>query len=224
MIETKNLFEDRKAEVNSLFQEIVRMDESLKLTSDSDREEIFGILKSSFALMLYNLIEACIKQGFNEVYDAVKNYNATHKNLTPKFVDRWIEKVIRDNRDKPEYYLKIIINQLIASPTPLIELGSVSEIKGIADGNLDRRSINKLLETHGIRPAPANQGSQLVRVKDWRNKLSHGEVSFRECMRENVVSDLENVMLDVFRFMNSTITNIEDFYNRKHFLDDSEIE
>ena len=63
-------------------------------------------------------------------------------------------------------------------------------------GNLDARQIRDLCSSHGIAhttPQNAKGGRALLTVKDQRNALSHGDLSFSECGRQFELVDLRRI-------------------------------
>jgi len=175
---TKALFNERVSEIEIYYDELIKLEHE-------DRNDVLAISKSTFIIMLYNLIEACIREGFKEIYDKIHDDVPTHENLNAPLVEKWIGKVIKDNKNNPEAYLKKLLLQLIILPPKEITIGKVRGLQSISSGNLDKKVINELMLEHGISTSRSSRlrvGESTVTVRRFRNDLSHGNISFINAM------------------------------------------
>ena len=221
MNRTRSLFETRKEEIENLYNTIVMADAEA-------HSNIVPILKSTFVIMLYTLMESCILEGFKEIYEIIPESFPTHDTLNEKLVSRWISKVVRDNSKKPDEYLAILLQQVINEPARTIDIGKIEEMKDISSGNLDKNWIKKLLVSHGIpisRSSRGRIGKHTEYIKERRNKLSHGEESFAVSMRDCPVTTSEEglqsilgIKEDIVDYMESVIGDMAEFYDNKLYL------
>lgn len=60
----------------------------------------------------------------------------------------------------------------------------------IISGNIDAKLINKILKSYGFSALDNPMKIHLLKVKNLRNKLAHGELTFKEVGRQLVLDDL----------------------------------
>ncbi|RAY17718.1 MAE_28990/MAE_18760 family HEPN-like nuclease, partial [Enterobacter kobei] len=61
-------------------------------------------------------------------------------------------------------------------------------------------------------------GEKLSTIKQHRNDLAHGNVSFSEIGKNVSYQDLENVSLEVIAYLDAIATNIEDYIHSDGYL------
>lgn len=80
------LFDVMSHEINNRRNDSSRFRAEIK-TKDNTR--FIRIMKSNFLLMLYNLIESCVKQGFEEIYEALEAENISYVQASYALRDVW---------------------------------------------------------------------------------------------------------------------------------------
>ena len=151
MNNTMAIFEDRKQEVEFYFSILVEIMSPTSTITTTDNQRFGRILKSNFFLMLYNLIESCVRSGFEEIYEAVKSNGISYQQVSSALQDIWstyeISKADQNNAVAKTYAerVKLIIDTVLDS-SPLIITKDALDISG----NLDARQIRKLMDTHEI--------------------------------------------------------------------------
>ena len=83
-------------------------------------------------------------------------------------------------------------------------------------GNLDSKKICSIFSKYGI--VFNERIRELQTIKDYRNKLAHGEISFEECGREISIQQIEVINQKVSGYINNAINAIEDFIDNNRFL------
>ena len=220
MDRTLTRFEERKAEVEfyfSVLTEILKPDSTVQVV---DNHRFGRMLKSNFLLMLYNLIESCIRSGFEEIYEAVESEGIPYKELSDALRDIWssyeISKAVQETATKRTYSKRVkeIINHVI-SQTPLVLPKDALDICG----NLDAKQIRELLQSHNIIFLDTNAGEKhrILLVKAKRNSLAHGDESFDEAARELTLDDLEAVKDEVLVFINDVLSGMKRYYDQRLF-------
>lgn len=87
-------------------------------------------------------------------------------------------------------------------------------------GNLDGVSIKETFESHGIRIKTNSQNYRpdiLENIKEKRNNLAHGSVSFVEAVRNNSINDIETNANFIISFLEELIATVEEFINDKKY-------
>lgn len=222
MNDTFSIFEDRKNEIEFYFSVMIEIDRESDNIRTIDNSRFFKISKSNFILMLYNLVEACTVNGMLEIYRNLKDDNCTYNNVIDEIKKIWskykISQVYGPMTAKETYQNTVekIIND-ITTDNP-IELELNKNTWGIA-GNLDARKIKSICDKHRIRYRLQCDGASLKQVKDKRNSLAHGYMSFSNCARDLTIDELGNIKNEVFTFLEAILEGMRQYYDDKLYMD-----
>ena len=88
-------------------------------------------------------------------------------------------------------------------------------------GNLDADKIRQICHDHGILisiPNNCRGGLVLDDVKEKRNNLAHGTVSFVECGRDYTIDDLEKIKNETTIFLTAILNGMKNYYDSKLYL------
>lgn len=207
-----NIFQNRKKEVNLYFDNIKLIDERInnnKINYDKNiyDSEFFKILKSSFILLLYNLVEATISSAMDDIYNEI-NGKYKYDLVIPEIKKIWINNKT-ESKNKP--LTDEVIDSII---TDIIDLKMK---RPSISGNLDDDNIRKICKKHNIKFRHIN-GSDLKFIKERRNFLAHGINSFTDCARDSTIQDLEIIKDNVLNFISEILKDMKNYYDNKLFL------
>ena len=144
--------------------------------------------------MVYNLVESTIMSGILEVYDIFSQHGITYKMVRKEIQDIWFSFKFNQVYDKSAHYHSYrdkaseIITSILSDDVLTLDRKATD-----ISGNLDADKIRNICKEHGIRYSLEQQcrgGAVLADVKDKRNNLAHGTVSFVECGRDYSIEDL----------------------------------
>jgi MAE_28990/MAE_18760-like HEPN len=179
------------------------------------------ILKASAFLILYNLVESAIRGGFGAVYEAIRHDGCSCADLREEFQKLWVDQQFgrieqqsaspRTYQDKAQELVKHILDSVVVE---------MSERKLPVSGNLDAQKIRDVCSKHGVSVKThqsALGGYKMRIVKDLRNELAHGHMSFSECGRQYTTADLEQIKKQVVNFVRSILRNIGRFVARREY-------
>ena len=214
-------YEERRLEIEfyySILDELAKPNSSIKTV---DNSRLVRILKSNFLLMLYNLIESCVRKGFESIYAAVKDSGEPYSKISVELRSIWsnyeISKAHKDTATKQTYSQRVkeIIEHVISNQ-PIIITRDALDISG----NLDAKRIRELLKNHKIRFSESMKDDKtwIFEVKKKRNALAHGDESFDEAARELTISDLETVKDEVLIFIKDVLDGMMDYYKQKLYI------
>lgn len=202
--QVKEDFEERVLEVDHYFNLLAAIDnEELTVCcgtgaqvvpEGSPPSEWGRMLKGAAYLVLYNVVEAFVRRGFEAVYEAIKHDRLCGIHLTQHLRTQWVlqkNRKVKPFNGSPEVYMKITheIVQEIEDNT----IAQLSRHHLPISGNLDADAIREVCMAHGIdarTPPEAKGGEGLMMVKNKRNALSHGDESFEECGRDLTATEL----------------------------------
>jgi len=219
MIITRKIYETRKGEVELCYSILknLHLDEQPKgqiITIDEKHTERFApILKSNILLMLYNLVEACVTQGFVEIYDSIEDNGLAYKDLIEDIRNMWSDNKIAKAKSS-NASLSTEVRDII---TTIISNGSITLKKDdlSISGNLDARVIRKLLDDHKIYITDKTEKFHMRLVKNKRNSLAHGLESFGDGSRDITVSQLEDIKDEVLKFIEAVIDCMTMYYDKQ---------
>lgn len=221
-------FNDRKDEIDLYFEFIDYLD-NIEKTENMKKsnyilynKDVEKIIRANSLLMLYNLVESTLVTGMEEVYSALKENNITYSQVRREIREIWFNYRFSNAYDRKAHYdtykktaEKIITSIMLNEPLILDRKAT-----GIS-GNLDATSIRDVCKKHGIQfntPGNCHGGEKLTQVKDQRNQLAHGTLSFVECGRDFTVEDLHVIKEEVENFLFGFIDSIESYYDNKEYL------
>jgi len=193
-------------------------DRTYKITIDAD---VNKVLKSTCFLLLYNLIESTVRETFTYLYDTINSENKIIEDYKEEFRTIWLKQhfknidPISSNQNTYKEIVSEVINKIIQT-----ENFNMDSSKLPLSGNLDARKIRKLYKEHNIELKVhyrAFGGGELRTIKDHRNELAHGNVSFTECGRQYTLESLQNIKNRTIIYLKSTLRNMDKFIEQKNY-------
>lgn len=218
-------FEDRVKEVDLYFQLLLSLDnDEIQVVKGTGSQTVpegrppaewSSMLKGAAYLVLYNLVEAFVRRGFQAVFDTIRSEGVSGSELIEVLRDQWMaqrNRVVKHFDGSPKVYMKIssqIIKDVIAR-----QVASMSHAGLPISGNIDADVVREVCLDHGVAlriPAAAKGGIALATVRVKRNALSHGDESFAEAGRSLVAITFVSEKNEIVLFMRSVLTNLEKY-------------
>ena len=214
MDETIADFQERQNEIRFYYDTISHLPDA-----DDEHKRLFKIMKANFLLMLYNLIESTITNGFLELYKAINDEGAAYKSIIHELQLLWAEyevSQIYSPTTLRKTYVKRMqeVADIVANERKI----SMEDSNLDAEGNLDARKIKNICDHHGIRYTLSANGDCLYIIKTKRNNLSHGDLSFSECGRDFTIEDLCQMMNETFTFLSDILKGMKEYEVKKKYL------
>lgn len=211
-------FEDRKKEIQ-LYIDFINLSESSDVIyreineNGINKSELRRIFLANAYLLFYNLVESTIRNTIQEIYDHFKMNSISFDLLKPNIKKTILKGIKAKNSDK-------IVEQI---ETLAIDIVSTSfDPDKISDGNIDARKIRELAKNYCFSDTTdysrCKNGETLLEIKNKRNNLSHGIVSFSECGREVSLSDLNQAFNEASSFLEGIIENVRTYINTQSYL------
>jgi hypothetical protein len=224
-------FEDRAREVDLYFQLLSALDNDELVVSRGSGPQVVpegnvpadwdSMLKGSAYLVLYNLVEAFVRRGFQAVFDSIKSDGLIGVELTEVLRKQWVmqrNKRVTAFDGSPRVYMDIaleLIGDIIAKNIVRLHRDHLP-----MSGNLDGETIRELCARHGVdqlTSAAAHGGSALTIVRQKRNSLAHGDESFAECGRLTTATQLVTAKDEIVSFMRDILGNMKKFADSKQY-------
>jgi len=187
------------------------------------------ILYSSVYLQLYNLVESTITRCVDAVSQAVVNNSSLPNDLSIELRREWVRCTARTHTDlnydhRLESALNLCDHLVQALPISTFKVG-----KG-GGGSWDDNGIETISQRLGLslhissdvyrsvkRPFRNDQGA-LTFIKDLRNGLAHGSMSFAESSEGITVSDLRDLTERTALYLREVVDCFKLFIDAHEFL------
>jgi hypothetical protein len=196
------------------------------------------ILKSNTILLLYNQIEGTVSSVLNEFFSAINRETENYKKFNLPIKKIWLRYKHRSfstgEKRSDDYILQAIENILEEvidiSPKTIkdSELGeriiynydaysSETKTNEVA-GNLDARKIKEVFNLYGL-PSLDIRCDSMLKVKNKRNSLAHGNETFVQVGSNYTIEDLFKMNVEISSFLKRLLTETEDYIVNKRYID-----
>ncbi|WP_417118856.1 MAE_28990/MAE_18760 family HEPN-like nuclease [Olsenella phocaeensis] len=166
---------------------------------------VSSVIRSNVKIMIYNIIEFSVTSLFQAIYDRLEDENCSYVDVSEKLRTLWHHTRMRKLNDPnasnetAERTSKELLDEVIAKTT--VHITARQTMPG---GNLDGKEILKLFDNHGISVHAAGSGyreDELKDIKDRRNALAHGSISFADAGNQVTTSELAELITHVDSFL-----------------------
>lgn len=177
------------------------------------------ILRANLYLLLYNLIESTINTIITVVKDAINDENVSLDKLETRLIHLHISGIYKDvtSTNKILEISKVLYRKATNKESVLIE-----KLGFNTSGNVDYDYFQKIVGSIGCRGRinidEKNVKVAMLRTKEHRNKLAHGNCSFSSA---GSILTLQQICEDydcVVDFLKQSLDNLEAFLDNKKYL------
>lgn len=198
---------DLSTELDSRYEEIKELIDHLC------KEEFASIgyslinptLKATLFLLYYNLIESIIYSIFERLFDKVAE-NCLDFNDLNSLLQIQYQKYDKDGT--------VAENDLIK-----LDLKKYSGKVTLFSGNLDARSIRKLLKDWGFKDDfHIEEESKLYDIRRVRNALAHGERAFKDVGKSLSLSDMQKYGTVTYKYLSQIVSVANLYFEEKKYL------
>lgn len=174
--------------------------------------ELAKIMKANGFLLLYNLIEATIRNSISAILNSISTDKLTFKLLSDNLKKLWINQEINKTKDISKFKEKVSeLSEKILNDK-LLEFSN--ECVNIS-GNIDAQRIREIAKKFGYLEPKNGRGLQTI--KDKRNQLAHGEFTFSDIGKNYTSNDLIDYKSEVVTFIENVLNNVEIYINAKGY-------
>lgn len=231
MQEVLDSFEERANEVMLYFEHLEKFyDPNVYLAKDNDDgtterlpmdSDFLKILKANAFLITYNLVESSITDGVLAIYKELEVRSYTFEKVREELREIWINyhyQTVFDHSSNFQSYrkqAKRLVEMAINRTTIKLDKKAI----GIS-GNLDADIIREICYKHGINSQVdpiCRGGEKLGIVKEQRNALAHGNLSFSECGRSFTDTGLREIMEQVILYVRNILVNMKEYLEQQKY-------
>jgi hypothetical protein len=218
-------FSERSKEVSKYFIFLRNLEQgatklSMKSMGDNPSKikvvdpELLKTLKASAFLLLYNLVEATMRNVIEAIFDKLRSDRISYDQIRPELKKIVLKNLKNRDTDK-------IFSSITAISMDIINAGFDKE--NLFSGNIDAKKIretaNKYGFSHSTDHAKTGGGTDLLAVKSNRNDLAHGVKSFTEVGRGQTAVELLEIKNKVITYLRQILQNIETYLDNAEYLD-----
>lgn len=229
MLPAQRDYIDTKIEIDKYFEFLKKIEDDYVILSNlSDNTytidtELINILKANAYLLLYNLVEATIKNSIWEVYESIRIESVSYQKLRAE-----IQNITLHNKVKFDFKTKdeTIANQVLKIVNHAFE--DFSELfpknkRNIAfeSGNLNIERIKQTFKSYGLTPISQRHENQEESFKTTlrnRNNLAHGDQTFKDCGKSKSFQDLDEIKMDIYDYLERILIEIDDYISNKKYV------
>lgn len=231
MIQVKHTFQEHKDEINLFYDfldNIISHDGRLIIdppvnTISPINVDTRSVAKSSFVLMLYNCVESTVGNCLNTVIREIESEGCKYGDLIEPIqvasLAAYDYKLMEcDSKDRRGKLLKQQTDFAAGWSVIKLDVKSLvgSSSQGSFSGSLDAREIKKIFQRVGI-DLSSLTCNEMKPIKDGRNKLAHGELSFQEYGGRLSIQYLKVCKDNTLSYLQGLIDNVDVFLSNKEY-------
>lgn len=218
MIFIQQNFYTRLKEFETIFSLLEKIEkDKIKIENDI---KISTELKAMLLLILYNAIESSFTNALKKVHGVIIEEKIQYPMLNKDLQHL----LIRYNTNVLQ---KKTIHNSIGEICDLLEIvqggkffyidfKKMTQYYKLYSGNLDAKEIRTVLKKYGI--DITQKCESLQKIKNARNQLAHGEISFEECGRQYSSQELHQLKENTERFMDIIFEEIYLYIHKKLYI------
>ena len=168
------------------------------------------VAKAQSLILLYNLVESTVCDCLNAIYDAIQDESLIFGNVSDDIKNMWRNYLKRKNLPEKTKSDNDIINMAIRFDRLAINIS----------GSLDFRKIQEVFSKHGCLLDNSSRDAiaqSFLVVKNKRNLLAHGNISFSECGAHYLLSDLQKYKEHIVDYMQDVVNKTCDYIANKAY-------
>lgn len=181
-----------------------------------------SVIRSNVKIMIYNIIEFSITNLIRAIYDRIEDEHCSYAEVSEHLRAIWHRTRMHDALSKPtannntaEQVSKKLLDHAVSNTTLRLNVRHA-----IAGGNLDGDKILQLFDTHGVSVHASKsdyRASEFKDIKDRRNDLAHGSVSFEDAGSQTTTSELAELLDHVDSFLSQLRKDVIDYLDAQGY-------
>ncbi|WP_323828881.1 MAE_28990/MAE_18760 family HEPN-like nuclease [Pseudomonas sichuanensis] len=213
-------YQRRKLEISSYLSLVsFACGDNVVIVDDNERTYPVSLLetttlKAAFYLVLYNIVEATVREGVRSIYNKIADDRLTFLQLNEKLQEIWWQSHHESISSTPRDALIRKVYEVYCLCRTESSPGFKDFIAGVS-GNLDAEGVRSVCRKYGI--DLVSDGQDLKKVKENRNWLAHGNKSFADVGKDATPSELNAAMVKVVSFLDEYVSNVLNYLDNSKY-------
>lgn len=173
-----------------------------------------NVVKSTILMILYNVVESMLTHLLEYLHDLLsqEEFLSCRKEIQLIYIKYYIVENKINNLS--------VINNFIENNIKIPSFQDFNKKCNIFSGNLDLRKIKDILkEIYGIMVFKEDEADDtLLIIKNKRNDLAHGEVSYRHACRDYTIEEIEKKARNTKEILKKIINEMDIYVIKKLYL------
>lgn len=173
-------------------------------------QEMQCLAKAQSFVLLYNLVESTVCDCLNAIYDAIQDDKLKYNNASDDIKKIWISYIKCKKYPQKTYSENEILNMSITFESLAVNIS----------GSLDYRKIQEVFSKHGCLLNDSKReiiAPSFLAVKNKRNMLAHGNLSFSDCGSRYLISELLLFKQHIVDYMQEVVNKTHDYIARRAY-------
>ena len=178
--------------------------------------DLVKTLRANGYLLLYNLVESTMTNAIDSIHQIFHSQSLGFDDLRTE-----VQRVILKNFRSASLDENFVANKMHPIQIAMIRMGY--DKTNLFSGNVDARSIRDTAKIYGFGIAAhdtsvSKNGRRLLDVKNKRNQLAHGKISFEDCGHETSHDELIAIANETIAYLEAVLLGIEEYVTRQEYL------
>ncbi|MCE5181520.1 MAG: hypothetical protein LLG15_06960 [Betaproteobacteria bacterium] len=178
--------------------------------------DLVKTLRANGYLLLYNLVESTMTNAIDGIHQIFHSGNLSFDDLRAE-----VQQVILKDFRAASLDVNMISNR--SHPIQIAMLRMGYNKMSLFSGNVDARSIRDTAKIYGFDIAEhdtsvSRDGRRLLNVKEKRNQLAHGKISFEDCGHETSHDELIAIANETIAYLKAVLGGIEAYVTQRAYL------
>ncbi|MFM2062701.1 MAG: hypothetical protein RLZZ507_2371 [Cyanobacteriota bacterium] len=180
-------------------------------------------LKATGFLLLYNLVEATMRNAIEAIFDELKTQRVSFDDVREEIKKIVINNLRNENIQTENDLLLGLRNISVDIVSVTFDALVKKENKNrLFSGNVDSKKIEEIANIYGFSSTTnkdkTRRGNDLLTIKTNRNDLAHGFKTFEEVGKDATADELLKIQKRVICYLIEILKNIETYISNKEYL------
>ncbi|AFM03284.1 hypothetical protein Fleli_0826 [Bernardetia litoralis DSM 6794] len=201
----------------------------------SINNELKKTRKANAYLLLYNLIEGSVTAGIDAIFLAINQSEIKMNSLTEDIRELYLDYSMTTNDEEKELRARdrknlrkqfnTLIDKKVEFKHKKKDGNTVEGYKAYEDkvskaeisGNIDSKMLAQLAKKYGFTLPTLSITNELSIIKNRRNQLAHGEITFSEAGNDKSIEEMIALKNAVTKYFNILMDNIKNYIENEDF-------
>ncbi len=185
-------------------------------------QQLINILKSNASLMVYSIIEFTVANLVQSIYDEIKVQGLSYLDVSDSIRKIWREALLKKVAIDPNTSFNTFLrkHEAIVQDILCYKILQLTSKQTLPSGNLGGEAIKSTFAEHGIKIFTGSENYRpdlLESIKNNRNNLAHGSVSFVDAMSQQSIDDIKKTVVKVLLFLDELVDLVKEYIDTQQY-------